>query len=486
MNMDKFNNSSKEILHEKSFAIVGDKLYETVYVEPLNTIGYYFFDRNTKEKGFIKRIVIERTDLETDEESQEILAPPVNNLAECGTMLFPQKPTNYGSLPKLILAISGFIDKYLELPSDMLLIASYYVILTWVYDCFDTIPYLRARGEYGTGKSRFLRVIGSLCYHALFAGGASTVSPIFRLIELYGGLTFVLDEADYRYSGPDSEIIKILNTGYSKGMGVLRTEGEKVRTPKMFATFGPKIIATRKEFEDQALESRCLTTYMTGMTRSDIPIALPKSFAKEAEVIRNQLLLFRFEHYGVYDINESLAVPGIEPRVNQVLLPLLAIADSDEVRVELQAYARKQASTQAVSRSDTLEADVLFALLDLAKETTFLPIKKIAERVNCDRDVGRGEYIVSPSKIGRINKISFGFSTRKIRGATEIIWDQQTSDRLRARYNLTLVEHVDLVDQFGLEAGKALEEMLQTEAENSPLENAPHHLHDLPTPEAMV
>jgi hypothetical protein len=67
-----------------------------------------------------------------------------------------------------------------------------------VYDAFNEFPYLRFRGDYGTGKSRALIVVGSLCYKAYFASGASTVAPIFHTLDLFRG-TLILDEADFRF-----------------------------------------------------------------------------------------------------------------------------------------------------------------------------------------------------------------------------------------------------------------------------------------------
>ena len=57
-------------------------------------------------------------------------------------------------------------------------IATQYILLTWVYDKFNELPYLRLRGDFGSGKTRALLVIGSICYKPFFASGASTVSPL--------------------------------------------------------------------------------------------------------------------------------------------------------------------------------------------------------------------------------------------------------------------------------------------------------------------
>src|SRR5665213_4224704 len=139
-------------------------------------------------------------------------------------------------------------------------IAAHYVLLTWVHDAFNELPYLRFQGAYGTGKTRALLAIGSLCYKAFFASGASPVSPIFHVLEAFGA-TLVLDEADLRFSDATADLTKILNNGSTKGLPVLRTMTNRHRefNPQAFKVFGPKIIAMREGFADEALESRFLT-----------------------------------------------------------------------------------------------------------------------------------------------------------------------------------------------------------------------------------
>ena len=78
-------------------------------------------------------------------------------------------------------------------------IATHYVLLSWVYDAFQELPYLRVRGDFGSGKTRALLTIGSLCYKPMFASGASTVSPLFRILDAFRG-TLVMDESDFRFS----------------------------------------------------------------------------------------------------------------------------------------------------------------------------------------------------------------------------------------------------------------------------------------------
>jgi hypothetical protein len=106
-----------------------------------------------------------------------------NPLLSNGVVLLPSEPAEYESAAALVAEIQAYIHRYVDLSPLFERITSYYVLFTWVYDAFPELPYLRVRGDYGSGKSRFLQVVGSVCYKPIFASGASTVSPLFRMID---------------------------------------------------------------------------------------------------------------------------------------------------------------------------------------------------------------------------------------------------------------------------------------------------------------
>lgn len=94
-------------------------------------------------------------------------------------MLLPSEPEEYGSEEGLLADIQSFIHRYVDVSPLFEKIASYYVLFSWVYDSFNELPYLRLRGDPGSGKTRFLLTVGSVCYKPIFASGASTVSRSF-------------------------------------------------------------------------------------------------------------------------------------------------------------------------------------------------------------------------------------------------------------------------------------------------------------------
>ena len=111
-------------------------------------------------------------------------------------ILLPSGPEEYGSEAELVAEIQAYIHRYVDLSPQFERIASYYVLFSWLYDGFNELPYLRVRGDYGSGKTRFLLVVGSLCYKPVFTTGASTVSPIFHILDAFRG-TLVIDEARF-------------------------------------------------------------------------------------------------------------------------------------------------------------------------------------------------------------------------------------------------------------------------------------------------
>lgn len=394
--------------------------------------------------------------------------PPTGDLIKNGTVLLPTYPEEYGSIADLIKNIQDFIYEYLDISPQYLQITGYYVVLTWIFDLFETIPYLRALGDFGTGKSRFLKTIGSLCYRPIFAGGSTTPSPIFRIIDLFHG-TLIMDEADFRYSDLQSEIIKILNCGYSKGTPVLRAEGEVVKMPVAYDVFCPKIIATREPFRDRALESRCLTEVMQGNPRPDIKFHLPKEFYSKAELIRNELLLFRLRHYGQIELKPELAIPDLEPRANQILLPIFSIIEDNDSLEKLKTYAVEFGNRIKMDRGEEIQSEALRVIVQMVKTKEPLFIQRISEVVNDNLGLHVGEKPITPRRIGDINKTYFNFIKRKINGCTEILWEYKKAKNLCLKYSVDFdlpVDEVDIVDKSGGTEQIGQAELFTQEAES--------------------
>ena len=290
-----------------------------------------------------------------------------NNLVKHGVVLFASLPADYGDEATLVSKITDFVHRYVDVSEDFETVAVYYILFTWVYDAFHEVPYVRIRGGFGSGKTRFLLTVGSLCRFPIFASAASTASPLFRLLDTFRG-TLILDEGDFRYSDEKAEVVKILNNGIARGFPVLRTEvsAKKEFDPRAYQVFGPKVIATRGFFQDRALESRCVTEDMRGHAlRSEIPLNLEEGFHEEAREIRNQLLLYRLRHVKDARAEVRAGARDLEPRLQQIFGPLVSVISDVSARERVIAVLTKHNADLAEERSETAEAQVLTIIRDL-------------------------------------------------------------------------------------------------------------------------
>jgi hypothetical protein len=312
-------------------------------------------------------------------------------------------------------------------------------LLSWVHDAFNELPYLRLRGDYGTGKTRGLITIGSICYRPFFASGASTISPIFHTLDRIGG-TLVIDEADFRFSDATSDIVKILNNGNVRGLPVLRTmqNRDKEFDPRAFRVFGPKLIAMRGRFDDPALESRFLTEEMGQRPfRADISIPLPGALHDEALALRNRLLHYRFCSLLNTTSNVAMLLDGVEPRVNQIALPLLSLVDEPEIRDDIRARFLREQEARSEARRETLEGRIIATLCALMDIECGAPLRIAALTEHFNKEYGeiyRGP--VSEKWIGQLVRTRLQLSTRKSNGSYVIpIAENAKIEALAMRYN---------------------------------------------------
>jgi hypothetical protein len=382
---------------------------------------------------------------------------PRNNLLTNEVVLFPSQSSEYQSEEDLVDGVRAFIHRYVDVTPLFEQIASYYVLFTWVYDAFNELAYLRLRGDTGSGKTRFLLTVGSLCYKPIFASGASTVSPLFRILDSIRG-TLIVDEGDFRFSDEKAELVKILNNGNGRGFPVLRSESASGRefSPRAYSVFGPKLIATRGYFQDRALESRCLTEEMGGRKmREEIPINLTAQYKREALELRNKLLTFRFRNFGKRLIDPALVDRSIEPRLAQIFVPLLSVIEDAGARQALRQVARDYHRELVADRGMDIEAQVLEIIQEL-QEMGYgarLSVKEIANRF-IEQHGEDFERKVTPHWIGHVVRRKLGLKTEKRHGSYVIASSEALKLAcLYEKYGISVISG-DLGDSGDFEEGR--------------------------------
>jgi len=366
------------------------------------------------------------------------IAPLDSEEVTLGAVRLPSGTAEYGDTFRLLKEIEAHIYRYLDMADSFRKFASYYILLSWLYDRFNTLPYLRFIGDTGCGKSRALDVCGGLCYKATSASGCITPAPIYRMLKRWAG-TIILDEADLQNSDEYHEVTKILNCGFERNRPVIRAVKDNPENLQILPTYGPKVFATRRRFKDTALEARCLTEIMQETTREDIPATLNNAFYKEEGELRNKLLLFRLRNYDRVNADNRviLELKGIEPRLRQISACFASLfAGQPEVLADYQAFITHHQRELIEQRASTIYGQVVEKLVSLIEshtldtfdslDTTLIPISAgdIAESLN-----------MTPQAIGQILK-TLGLQTKFIKAQSKrcIVYDPVKLATLKRRY----------------------------------------------------
>ncbi len=352
--------------------------------------------------------------------------PPQTVYADVGTLLLPTGIEEYGTDQDLWQAVSDYLDRSVVIVSpDWRDVAVAYVFMTWVFEKFPSVPYLRALGDWGSGKTTLMEVIAHVCCRSIMMSGATTTSPIFRAIDKYRG-TWFYDEADIPKSRDEmhGEIIKILNNGYKSGIPVFRTQkisgkaGEENFDERPFQVFGPKLLTMRDNFIDSATESRCFT--YTAPVLAELPSNMKLDFTEEAKAeaqhLRNRLLLWRLRHLRTLTIDDT-RIPGIELRVQQTVRPLLAVTATESARTNILAVARELGLSMREMRGEAIEGRIVRVMADLwlteeETEKKGWEVPDIVRRLNPE---GTPQHLrVSKERVGLKMKALLGYRADRV------------------------------------------------------------------------
>lgn len=417
-------------IKQTSFFVQGEILYEQIYSEGKSL--FLAFNTTTGEAKIVPFIELE----------EEVIEPISGEDVELGAVKLPSGVSEYGDTLTLLAEIEAHIYRYLDVSPTYLKFASYYVLLSWLYDRFHTIPYLRALGDTGCGKSRFLDVIGGLCYKPVSASGCVTPAPIYRMLRKWQG-TLILDEADMRNSDEYNEVVTILNCGFEKGRPVIRATRDNPDKVQILPVYGPKVFATRRRFKDVALEARCLTEIMRETDRDDIPPVLGKKFFEEQQELRNKLLLFRLRNYFKVDpeAGANLSLGDIEPRLRQISEAFVSLfANEPEVLESYRQFILDHQRELIEQRAATKTGQVVEALFELIGNEVTMVTTPMGDSLI---DVTPGDIAervgLTAQAVGQILK-ALGLETKlaKIDGVSKrrIVYNPAIFNKLRKRYIL--------------------------------------------------
>jgi len=443
-----------------------------------------------------------------------------------GSILFASTLGEHVEQRELVEMIAGFIEQYF-LFDDLTLprVIAYWVLMTWLYDAFNAICYLRVLGPSGSGKSMLTERVGWLCYRRIKSMGADTPAVMFRTIAMFGG-TLVIDEYDQMESDTTSNWIKVLNSGAMKGgvtnrlQTVKDAKGNEEMVPLPFTTFCPKVLNGRADPKDDALINRCITIRLLPKTAMEmlatgIPFETNEAFRRGAMRLQNLLLRWRLENWRpeIEIKNEDIDV-RISARMNQVTAPMKALArisDDQALKADLERLMFALYQQEVMNRTETLDARVVEAVWKIflyqelhAKyieqaegELMFYPgdiaevVNQLIDEMNRNDDQEDGEeepnkrfksaIEVSSRKVGAIlkNELQLRRSAQRSRKGIRYAWHEMKMISHAMRYGLTWEAEVaqalmasevpdpvaKLADRYGITQKQLVESALLNEEE---------------------
>jgi hypothetical protein len=396
-------------------------LLETIYDRKTGTLKFAV----SKDGGDINVI-------DTWNESIPNYRPKFTEDIRLGRVSLPRGYREFVNRRTLLAEIQDFIHKYVDIDPGFEEVAARYVMMTWVYDKFHKIPYLKVMGQWGSGKSRFLDVMAAITYHASYLGEAVTPANIYRWINEYPG-TLILDEANFGDTSNQSIITQILNNGYKREGGVMRcSQGSADYRPIFYPTFGPKILAAHYSYDDPSLETRFLSTITYQTKRKDIPFSLPNRHDwEEANILKEKLLYFRLKNWGRISLKKiPNCLKNLNPRFIEIFSPLLLITGDDEMSMEFNKFLKDYSSDFLAQMGLSDEGRVAEEIISLFRPGGDLFIKELAKSINQSRN-GTGRWSVK--KVGKIIS-ALGLKKHRKTAGTTVIVGQEEIDQLKKRF----------------------------------------------------
>ena len=305
--------------------------------------------------------------------------PVSRELREC--LVLPDGAEEYGTTSGLLDEMEAFADSLYDPVKERPLWRMWIrgALVSWVLgpafeksvEKYASIFHVVGPSE--TGKGRALTVSRFLFCRALFFQKTTRVPSLFRTIDPWQG-TLILDEADLLDSGESADFIEFLNAR-ATGSVIPRYSTER-GTTDLFMSFGNTIVATRKPYSDDGVNSRSVPL-RAEPTAKDVPLIMTAEQVEQGRVLQRKLLLWRFRQVarirrGDLKVPSRLDIAGVRSfRVREAMLILSALGkDESKLTEDLEQIARELDRRLVVERAASPEGmilNVVYALLDEAR-----------------------------------------------------------------------------------------------------------------------
>ncbi len=172
----------------------------------------------------------------------------------------------------LLQKVQDILQRYVHFrESSYYLVLSLYILFTYAFKQFDSLPYVLVTGPFGSGKTLILQILKLLCYRAL---PATSISPaaFYHVINSLNGTLLIDEVEEFSRKIPRGFDMAVVLNGYKRAGFVVRVDPRK-RRPIKYKCYGPKVIANTGGIYLKPLLSRCIvikTVYSVRSGRGEI------------------------------------------------------------------------------------------------------------------------------------------------------------------------------------------------------------------------
>ena len=391
---------------------------------------------------------------------------------------------------KLFEEILEEFRKFVDVEDEIRILMTSAVMLSYIQEDFETMPYLYLLGDNESGKSHTLQLFAALCYRPLY-GVSIPSADLYTFLGVDGHIPTIIED-EIQGIERDTEKAKIWKTGYKRGAKVprivLKPNGE--REIEYYPSYCLKIAAGEKLIKLKGLSERFIIIPM--VEGDPVKDEYEREDYERFKAIRKKLLMWRMIHLIDSPPLPKLELPWLRKRMKEIYKPLLMVARLHPIHYQtLEKFVKARVEEKNEAKRNSLEGFLTKIVASLVKEkkSNEIPFLDIWSRIKFELDVEE-----SPSRPDRLETDAYGVLTKQKVGrrlrealgsrvqrrweegrATVIhIFDLSKLEKCIKRYRLTDLTDLtdflrDIVEEKAAENGvKSLEKPI-LEAEETPI-----------------
>jgi len=254
--------------------------------------------------------------------------------------------------------------RFVDVEDEIRILFTSAVMLSYVQELFETIPYIHLLGDNGSGKTHTLQLFAELCYRPLY-GVSIPSADLYTFLGSDDRIPTIIED-EIQGIERDLEKSKIWKVGYKRGGKVpritIKSDGERVI--EYYPAYCLKISAGEKLIQLKGLAERFINVNMVeGEPEYDEYTS--EDYEAFGE-LRKHLLLWRMKTLIDSTWPPKLDIPWLKGRMKELYKPLLTVASvHPEHYKTLERFVKEKVEEKMRERRESFEGHLAIATIKL-------------------------------------------------------------------------------------------------------------------------